>query len=320
MTHLADQLHSQTKGTSAGALELRRLVVALWLGTLLAGCGGSGDPGDTAAGSGRPNARAMGLAGGKTTARVILPAIADPLLQNLSIPAAAPKRGMWTASVPWPLSAIHAAQLSDGGVLSYGMPFNNRGAQNGRFHEIWNLERRGDRSLRLTNLNSGRALDVAGGSLVDGGNVRQRDWVNAAKERWILRALATPPAPSLVNAGSPEAERLDSSFIARSELGDPACWSFESRNFPGFNLCQDGSSRVALSQRLANAAFIAEASFCARAPLSGAGGAVTLSLESLATPGRYLRHRSFELRLDPNVGSGVFPGDSSIRVQQALAP
>jgi hypothetical protein len=69
---------------------------------------------------------------------ITLPAIADPAMQNLAIPADAPQRGMWSATQPWPLNAIHAAQLSDGRVLTYGTPFNDPFAQDGRFYDIWN--------------------------------------------------------------------------------------------------------------------------------------------------------------------------------------
>ena len=53
---------------------------------------------------------------------------------------------------------------------------------------------------------------------------------------------------------------------------------------------------------------------------SSEGVAGTLSLESLSTPGHYIRHRNFEVWLDANDGSAVFAGDASFRVQPALVP
>lgn len=51
---------------------------------------------------------------------VTLPNLAGPLLRNLSIPADAPRHGMWSRTVGWPLDAIHAAQWPDGRVLAFG--------------------------------------------------------------------------------------------------------------------------------------------------------------------------------------------------------
>ncbi len=69
---------------------------------------------------------------------IALPAVADPLLQNLNVPADAPTRGMWSASMAWPLNAIHSVLLSDGRVLTFGTPFGNPATQDGRYSDIWN--------------------------------------------------------------------------------------------------------------------------------------------------------------------------------------
>ncbi|MDH4390828.1 MAG: RICIN domain-containing protein [Aquabacterium sp.] len=224
-----------------------------------------------------------------------------------------------------------------------------QGLASGSAAQRWGFERQPDGSWRLSNANSGLSLDVAGAAQADGGNVYQWEWINVANQRWTLRALAAPAAPLLgagrsvgfealswpgyrirhanflgfispVSAASAVADRQDSSFITRTGLGSAACWSFESRNFPGHYLRSDATARLVLAPRLATTDFAADATFCARPPNSAAGGAGAVTLESFSAPGRVIRHRNFELWLDTNDGSAVFPGDSSFRVQPALAP
>ena len=224
-----------------------------------------------------------------------------------------------------------------------------QGLASGSAAQRWGFERQPDGNWRLTNANSGLSLDVAGVSQADGANVHQWEWLNAANQRWSLRALAAPASPLLTadqrvgfepltwpgyrirhanflgfitptSAASSEIDRLGSSFITRTGLGSAACWSFESRDWPGYYLRSDGTARLVLAQRVATTDFAADATFCARAPNSAAGGAGTVTLESFSAPGRVIRHRNFELWLDLNDGSAVFPGDSTFRVQPALAP
>lgn len=192
---------------------------------------------------------------------------------------------------------------------------------------------------------SGLCLTPENGSQVWGARIVQQPCNGSANQTW---ALAAQPAPllagqavgfepitwpgyrirhagyqgfiSAVSRTSPALAQQDSSFIARNGLGDASCWSFESRNFPGYYLRQEGTSRLVLTQRTAAAAFGVEATFCARAPQSNVGGAGTLTLESLSTPGRYIHHRNFEIWLDRNDGSAGFAGDATFRVQPALAP
>lgn len=237
---------------------------------------------------------------------------------------------------------VAAGATGNGGNVQQGLA-------SGSAAQRWAFERRADGSWRLTNVNSGRVLDVAGVSAADGANVHQWDWWAGANQRWTLRAVAGTAAPLLsagqavgfeakswpgyrirhagfvgfiapIGADSSELARLDSSFITRTGLGSAACWSFESRNYPGRYLRRAASARLVLSPFAATDAFYAEATFCARSPLATSGEAGTVALESLSAPGQFIRHRAFELWVEANDGSAVFPGDSTFRVQPALAP
>jgi hypothetical protein len=80
---------------------------------LLAACGGGNGSGASPAAAPTAVAAAASAASAEATRRsrilatapasnawVTLPSIADPLLQNLAIPADAPQRGMWSARCP----------------------------------------------------------------------------------------------------------------------------------------------------------------------------------------------------------------------------
>jgi hypothetical protein len=234
---------------------------------------------------------------------------------------------------------VAAGAAGNGGNVQQGLA-------SGTAAQRWNFERQADGNWRLTNLNSGRVLDVANISNGDGANVHQWDWLNGANQRWRLQAVATTPQLlvsgqavsfepmtwagyrirhanfqgfiSAVSAASPALDKQDSSFIARPGLAQAACWSFESTNYPGHYLRQ-ANFRLVLTQRPAPApeAYDAEATFCQRAPLNVQAGANALSLESFSTPGRFVHHRNFQVWLDADDGDPRFPGDSSFRV---LAP
>ncbi|HVK98191.1 MAG TPA: galactose oxidase-like domain-containing protein, partial [Dongiaceae bacterium] len=68
---------------------------------------------------------------------VALPQVADPLLTNLSIPADAAVKGVWSGVYNWPMNGLHAALLPDGRVLTFGTTPNGNG-QNGRYFDVWN--------------------------------------------------------------------------------------------------------------------------------------------------------------------------------------
>ncbi|MEV6488077.1 AbfB domain-containing protein [Actinoplanes sp. NPDC051633] len=108
----------------------------------------------------------------------------------------------------------------------------------------------------------------------------------------------------VIGAGSSTGDKQDATFIVRAGLSNGACYSFESRNFPGSYL-RHRAYRV-YSEPNSGGTFAADATFCARPGLSGGG----TSLESANTPGYYLRHRSEEVWIDPNNG-GSFTADAT---------
>lgn len=60
---------------------------------------------------------------------------ADPMMQNLNIPANAATQGMWSQVYNWPINSIHLMMLPDGRVLSYGADPNGGG--DGRHYDYW---------------------------------------------------------------------------------------------------------------------------------------------------------------------------------------
>ncbi|XVV13153.1 AbfB domain-containing protein [Actinoplanes sp. CA-131856] len=119
-----------------------------------------------------------------------------------------------------------------------------------------------------------------------------------------LRHAAGAARTDVVSTASSTSDRQDATYWVRPGLSNAACYSFESRNFPGQYL-RHRSSRV---YREANTGgtFAADATFCGRPGLSGAG----TSLESANLPGSYLRHRNEEVWVDAPSG-GSFNDDAT---------
>lgn len=124
------------------ALRRRRGAAAAALAVLLTACGGSEDD----AGSGGSSATAAASRAHALAATVnpngwvAIATPSDALLQNLSIPADAPTRGMWSGVGAWPMVGLHQAVLPDGKVLTWGTtPDGN--SQNGRYFDLWDPSR-----------------------------------------------------------------------------------------------------------------------------------------------------------------------------------
>ncbi|WLW55951.1 AbfB domain-containing protein [Streptomyces sp. YU58] len=106
--------------------------------------------------------------------------------------------------------------------------------------------------------------------------------------------------------------REDSTFKLVKGLADSSCYSFATsdgtylrhRSFILRSERNDGSSL-----------FAQDATFCPRG--SAHSGAVML--ESVNYPGRFLRHKDFQLRLDPYQYSGTYQADSAFRLVAGLA-
>jgi len=106
----------------------------------LAGCGGDGGE-DSTPQSTTPNTtsteHALAI---RPDAWVTVPTPADPLFKNLTIPADAPARGMWSSVYDWHINGLHATVLPTGKVLTYGSR-RNGWAQEGREFDLWTPER-----------------------------------------------------------------------------------------------------------------------------------------------------------------------------------
>ncbi|MEV4344290.1 AbfB domain-containing protein [Actinoplanes sp. NPDC049596] len=119
-----------------------------------------------------------------------------------------------------------------------------------------------------------------------------------------LRHAAGAARTDAISTASSTTDRQDATFWVRPGLSNTACYSFESRNFPGQYL-RHRSYRV-YREADTGGTFAADATFCGRPGLSGAG----TSLESANLPGYYLRHRGEEVWVDAPSG-GSFNDDAT---------
>ncbi|WP_449411612.1 galactose oxidase-like domain-containing protein [Methylobacterium komagatae] len=69
--------------------------------------------------------------------KVVVNQVTDPMLAGLTIPASAPKAGMWSGVYNWPINAISLGLLWNGKVVSYGTPLDQPGVQDGRKFDVW---------------------------------------------------------------------------------------------------------------------------------------------------------------------------------------
>ncbi|OJF11936.1 beta-galactosidase [Couchioplanes caeruleus subsp. caeruleus] len=115
----------------------------------------------------------------------------------------------------------------------------------------------------------------------------------------------------VITTGSSATDRQDATFFVRPGLANAACYSFESRNFPGRYL-RHREFRV-YNEANTGGSFAADATFCARPGLSGGG----TSLEASNMAGHYLRHRNAEVWIDRDTG-GSFIDDATWAVSAPL--
>jgi hypothetical protein len=141
----------------------------------------------------------------------------DPLLDDLSIPAAATTQGMWSPVMDWPLVAVHVALLPDGDIISYGTP-TGVAEQEGRVFDLWSPLAERHRTLpNAQNVNSfcsAGILQPSGKLLVSGGNGPREstlfDYVAAeaapepsrlASERWYASMIMLSDGRTLTVGG-----------------------------------------------------------------------------------------------------------------------
>jgi hypothetical protein len=122
-----------------------------------------------------------------------------------------------------------------------------------------------------------------------------------------LRHAGGVAGTEVVTAASAKGVKQDATFWVRPGLSNAACYSFESRNFPGqylrhrgFRVYQEADTR---------GTFTADATFCAVEGLSGGG----TSFQSPNLPGYHLRHRNAEIWMDADTG-GSYRDDATWNV------
>lgn len=102
----------------------------------------------------------------------------------------------------------------------------------------------------------------------------------------------------------------DALFVTRPGLANPSCLSFEAKTAPGRFLRHQGY-RLKLHPYDGSGLYRADATWCPEPGLAGVG----VTLRSLNYPGHVLRHRNFELWIDP-----VDPYDPVLRADATFVP
>jgi hypothetical protein len=136
-----------------------------------------------------------------------------------------------------------------------------------------------------------------------------------------LRHMNSLAYTEVVTAASPALLRNDATYTVRAGLADATCYSFESVNFPG-QFLRHADSRVRNSPNDGSALMRADATWCARAGLTGTG----VSLESYNFRGSYLRHANAEGWLSNGAGGSAgnaptsWAADSTWNITTPWAP
>jgi Alpha-L-arabinofuranosidase B (ABFB) domain/Glycosyl hydrolases family 2, sugar binding domain/Glycosyl hydrolases family 2 len=167
-----------------------------------------------------------------------------------------------------------------------------------------------DRQVAKMDLNRVRAVNLQvlgtanGTTLPTGRLISLRVTTPNYTDRY-LRHINGVAATSVINAGSSTPDKQDATFWVRPGLSNSACYSFESRDFPGQYL-RHRAFRVYKEANDGGITYNADATFCARPGLSGGG----TSLEASNMAGYYMRHRNAEVWMDQNTG-GSYNDDAT---------
>ena len=151
---------------------------------------------------------------------------ADPIMQNLNIPANAATQGMWSAAFAWPMNGLHNMILPDGKVLTFGTDASGNN-QDGRLFDVWDpslgfganshntsyqAAQQDSFCSTATYLNDGNLL-VTGGNSGNGGfgkgsliynpvtNTRNTASAVTALPRWYSTMIGLPDGRKLVMGG-----------------------------------------------------------------------------------------------------------------------
>jgi len=114
-----------------------------------------------------------------------------------------------------------------------------------------------------------------------------------------------------------ELDVRDAKFRIVPGLADGNCVSFESTNVPD-HYFKHAFWRIVLAKRLDEQKFREDATFCIVWGLhrTNRSGADSMSFRSFNFPDRYIRHRNFELWLDPLENTALFRDDATFFMVQ----
>ncbi|MET0403356.1 MAG: AbfB domain-containing protein, partial [Cystobacter sp.] len=162
------------------------------------------------------------------------------------------------------------------------------------------------RTAHLDLIAASRQLNAQG--LLQPGQYRSLQVTTPGYTNRYLRHFEGLGTTEVVEAASSGTVKQDSTFKVVKGLADAACYSLESRNYPGSYL-RHFNSRIRRDNRDGSAVFDQDATFCARAALDGSSSGV--SFESKNLPGSYLRHRTGEAWVEPSDNSTGFRRDAT---------
>lgn len=118
-----------------------------------------------------------------------------------------------------------------------------------------------------------------------------------------------------------EVDARDASFRIVPGLADKNCISFEATNVRD-HYFKHAFSRVVLAKRLDEKKFREDATFCVVPGLrkTARSGTGSVSLRSFNFPDRYIRHRDFELWLDPFENTTQYRDDATFFMVRPATP
>ncbi|SEK80760.1 Glycosyl hydrolases family 2, TIM barrel domain [Stigmatella aurantiaca] len=122
-----------------------------------------------------------------------------------------------------------------------------------------------------------------------------------------LRHLDSLGFTAAITGATDGLTKKDATFKIVRGLADAACYSFESRNYPGSYL-RHFNSRIRRDANDGSSTFAQDATFCGRNALDGSGN---ISLESKNKPGAYLRHRAAEVWVEAFTDTTGFRQDAT---------
>ncbi len=129
-----------------------------------------------------------------------------------------------------------------------------------------------------------------------------------------LRTENSLGVTTVVNSGSADTLKKESSWKVVQGLADASCLSFEAISEPG-KFLRHFNSRLRIDVNDNSSLFGQDATFCAKRGLDGGG---TISLESKNLPGSFIRHANSQVWLDPLQDTAGFRADASWAAESGL--